>query len=59
MYAHYIYITKTNQYLLLTKSTRPIDEGEFNGDTGNKMFVNGKRQARRIARNNHATPWNF
>jgi len=47
MYAHYF----NNKTLIITDSNRPV---------GGKVYnVSGLREARKIAKQHNATPWNF
>lgn len=49
MYAHY-YATKFQKILILSETVRP---------TGQAISVKNKAEARKIAKENNATCWNF
>ena len=49
MHAHY-FASKKTQYVIISESVRPV---------GEKIAVSGKVEARRIAKEHNATPYNF
>ncbi len=50
-YAHY-FASKKRKYVLITKACTPKDPVE-------NIEVSGKVEARKVAADNDATPWNF
>lgn len=49
MFAHY-FATRKNKFVVISETNRP---------TGERIPVSGKVEARRIAKEKGASPWNF
>lgn len=49
MFAHYV-ATKNEKFVIIAETNRPI---------GQKIVVAGKVEARKVALQNNAKPWNF
>jgi hypothetical protein len=48
-YAHY-FASKNTKYVVISQDTSPV---------GFKIAVKGKAEARQVAKDQNATPWNF
>ena len=49
MFAHY-FTTKTQKFVIISETMKPV---------GIRILVSGKTEARKIAKDRNAKPWNF